>query len=183
MLPILVTYCHAGFLLGLFFDPENEDHIFLRNVGWLSTHYAALYPKRRNSWQNYCSHTQSYFMICNSTFSVSKARNHTYMEHEGKTERIFKPGTRQTWHASFMLRPLYTRRKHSRYPGRVDLITRLEEGAKRKICSAWCFIYLIWYISLMRDGTQRINPHQWYWHAVSTIVVFEIKLVPEIKLF
>jgi hypothetical protein len=33
---------HAGFLLGLF-DPEDWRDMFLRNVGWLSTHYTALY--------------------------------------------------------------------------------------------------------------------------------------------
>jgi hypothetical protein len=27
------------------FDPEDEGDIFLRNVGWLSTDYTALYPK------------------------------------------------------------------------------------------------------------------------------------------
>jgi hypothetical protein len=35
-----------NFLLGLFFDPEDEGDIFLRNVGWLSTDYTALYPRR-----------------------------------------------------------------------------------------------------------------------------------------
>jgi hypothetical protein len=33
---------HANFLLGLFFDPEDQDYMFLRNVGWLSTDYKAL---------------------------------------------------------------------------------------------------------------------------------------------
>lgn len=37
---------HAGFLLGLFFDTENGDEIFLRNVGWLLTDYTALCPRR-----------------------------------------------------------------------------------------------------------------------------------------
>jgi hypothetical protein len=30
---LLATCSHAGFLLSLFFDPENEDGMFLRNVG------------------------------------------------------------------------------------------------------------------------------------------------------
>jgi hypothetical protein len=36
---------HAGFLLGLFFDPEDRGDMFLRNVGWLSTDYTALYHR------------------------------------------------------------------------------------------------------------------------------------------
>jgi hypothetical protein len=46
----LVCYLlHAGFLLGLFFDREDEGDMFHRNVGWLSTDYTALYPRRYNS--------------------------------------------------------------------------------------------------------------------------------------
>jgi hypothetical protein len=33
-------------MLGLFFDPEYGGDFFLRNVGWLSTDYTALYPRR-----------------------------------------------------------------------------------------------------------------------------------------
>jgi hypothetical protein len=40
---------HAGFLLGLFFGPENTSDKFLQNVGWLSANYTVLYPKRHNS--------------------------------------------------------------------------------------------------------------------------------------
>jgi hypothetical protein len=39
----------AGILLVLFFNPEVGGDMFLRNVGWLSTDYTALYPKRYNS--------------------------------------------------------------------------------------------------------------------------------------
>jgi hypothetical protein len=35
---------HAGFFLGLFFDPEDGGNIFLRNVCRLSTGYTALCP-------------------------------------------------------------------------------------------------------------------------------------------
>jgi hypothetical protein len=36
----------AGFLLGLFFDPEDGRDMFPRNVGWHSTDHTALYPRR-----------------------------------------------------------------------------------------------------------------------------------------
>jgi hypothetical protein len=37
---------HAGSLFGIFFDIEDGTDIFLRNVGWLSTEYTALYSRR-----------------------------------------------------------------------------------------------------------------------------------------
>jgi hypothetical protein len=39
---------NAGFLLGLCLDPEAGGVMSLRNVGWLSTDYTALYPGRHN---------------------------------------------------------------------------------------------------------------------------------------
>jgi hypothetical protein len=36
----------AGFLIGLFFNPEVGSDMFLRYVGWLSTVYTALCPRR-----------------------------------------------------------------------------------------------------------------------------------------
>jgi hypothetical protein len=43
---LLATYYHAGFLLGLLFDPEDGGDTFLRNVASLLTDYMALYPRR-----------------------------------------------------------------------------------------------------------------------------------------
>jgi hypothetical protein len=40
------TWFYAGFLSGLIFDRKDEGDMFLRNVGWLPTVYAALYPRR-----------------------------------------------------------------------------------------------------------------------------------------
>jgi hypothetical protein len=35
---------HTGFMLCLFFDPEDEGDMFLWKLRWLSTEYIALYP-------------------------------------------------------------------------------------------------------------------------------------------
>jgi hypothetical protein len=40
---------HAGFLLGLFSEPEEGGDMFLRNFSWLSTDCSALYPRGQNS--------------------------------------------------------------------------------------------------------------------------------------
>jgi hypothetical protein len=40
---------HAGFLLGLFSDPEDGGDMFLQCVGRLPTDYTVLYPRRNNS--------------------------------------------------------------------------------------------------------------------------------------
>jgi hypothetical protein len=45
----LSTCLLASLLLGLFFDSEDGGDMFLRNVGWHSTDYTALYPKRWHS--------------------------------------------------------------------------------------------------------------------------------------
>jgi hypothetical protein len=39
---------HAGFLLGLFFHPEDGGNLLLQNIGWLSVDYMELCPKRQN---------------------------------------------------------------------------------------------------------------------------------------
>jgi hypothetical protein len=46
---LLATCFRAGFSFGLFFDPEDGDDIFIRNVGWLLTDYRMLYARRQNS--------------------------------------------------------------------------------------------------------------------------------------
>jgi hypothetical protein len=40
---------HAGFSLGLLFDPEDGGDMFVRNVDWHSLNYTALYPTRLNN--------------------------------------------------------------------------------------------------------------------------------------
>jgi hypothetical protein len=37
------SFLHAGFLLGLVFDPEDEGGMFLRNFIWFSTDYKVFY--------------------------------------------------------------------------------------------------------------------------------------------
>jgi hypothetical protein len=46
---LLAACCHAGFLLGLFFDPDDGGDMFLGNVCWLSVEYTTLYPRTQNS--------------------------------------------------------------------------------------------------------------------------------------
>jgi hypothetical protein len=41
--------CRAGFLLGLFFEPEGAGELLVRNLGSFSTMKKALYPRRHNS--------------------------------------------------------------------------------------------------------------------------------------
>jgi hypothetical protein len=36
------------FVAWLIFDYKDGDDIFLRNIGWLSTDYTALYPRRQD---------------------------------------------------------------------------------------------------------------------------------------
>jgi hypothetical protein len=39
-------------LLGLLFNPGDEGHMFLPNVGWFSADYTMLYPRKQNSSDN-----------------------------------------------------------------------------------------------------------------------------------
>jgi hypothetical protein len=43
------AYCliHPGLSLGLLFNPEYGEDIFLRNVGWLAPDYTVSYPRRQ----------------------------------------------------------------------------------------------------------------------------------------
>jgi hypothetical protein len=50
---LLATCFHAGFLLGLLFDTETGGGMFLRNVGWHSTDYTALYRHRCDNLKSY----------------------------------------------------------------------------------------------------------------------------------
>lgn len=45
---LLTTCFNAGFLLCIFFGPENGGDIFIWNVGWISEVYTVLYPRRLN---------------------------------------------------------------------------------------------------------------------------------------
>jgi hypothetical protein len=44
---LLVTCFHASVSFALFLDPEDVSNIFLRNFGWLSTNYTALFSYYR----------------------------------------------------------------------------------------------------------------------------------------
>jgi hypothetical protein len=64
---LLATCFHASSLLGLFFNTQGGCNMFLRNVGWLSTDYMALYPRRQ-----YSSHTV-YVVVSKSSWISSVA--------------------------------------------------------------------------------------------------------------
>jgi hypothetical protein len=58
---LLSTFFHTGFLLGLFFNPEDGGDMFLRNVGWLSTDYTARYiPEDRTLHEHRCENLKSH---------------------------------------------------------------------------------------------------------------------------
>jgi hypothetical protein len=62
------AFLHAGFLLGLLPNPDDGGGIFIRNDGWLSTDYTALYPRRHNSLTIYVA-----ILLCvkrNFTFQI-----------------------------------------------------------------------------------------------------------------
>jgi hypothetical protein len=58
---------HAGFLLGLFVDPEDGSNMFLQNICWLSVDYTALYPKDRtlhnHHWENLKSYNSGIYLV------------------------------------------------------------------------------------------------------------------------
>jgi hypothetical protein len=47
-------------MLGLFFDPEDGDCMFLRNLGWFSADYTALCPPKIELF------VKSWFLVANS---------------------------------------------------------------------------------------------------------------------
>jgi hypothetical protein len=55
---------HSTFLLALFFNPEDGDDMFLQNVGWLSTAYMVLYPRRQFFISNTVRISNSTTWIC-----------------------------------------------------------------------------------------------------------------------
>jgi hypothetical protein len=68
---------HALFLLGLFFEPENVDYMFLWNVCCLSPAYTALYPRRYNShiWlilkSGSLRHLQTFVIVSSASLTFS----------------------------------------------------------------------------------------------------------------
>jgi hypothetical protein len=54
---------NTGFLFGLFFDPEDGGDMFLRNVGYLSKDYMALYPEDRNHRIHGCENLRYYIIL------------------------------------------------------------------------------------------------------------------------
>jgi hypothetical protein len=67
---------HAGFLLHLFFGPEDRGDMFIRNFCWLSTHYMPLHHRRHNSSKELLWYPRVLLIICvcclfNDAFSTS----------------------------------------------------------------------------------------------------------------
>jgi hypothetical protein len=59
------------FLFGLFFDHEDGGDMFLRNLGWISTFYTALYHRRQNMFpaEQIMPMTQSWIVAQNITLT------------------------------------------------------------------------------------------------------------------
>jgi hypothetical protein len=56
----LATCFNAGFLLGIFFDPEDGGDIFLRNIGWLSMATLRYIPEDSILHNHCCENLKSY---------------------------------------------------------------------------------------------------------------------------
>jgi hypothetical protein len=52
-IPLLATFC-AGFLIGIFFDPDDEGNMLLRKGGSLSAGYMVLYHRRQTLYNRCC---------------------------------------------------------------------------------------------------------------------------------
>jgi hypothetical protein len=96
---LLVTFFYAGFLLSLYFDPEDGGDMFLRNVGCLSTDYTALYPRRWCSSYNEV-HASAWLIIRTRTRSseILSGQKRT-LANETETEPNF-PSYALLWCAS-----------------------------------------------------------------------------------
>jgi hypothetical protein len=62
---------HAGFLLGLLFNPKDEGVMYFRNVGWPSTDYIALYRIHYCRCENLKSYIALYGRIVGFYHSLS----------------------------------------------------------------------------------------------------------------
>jgi hypothetical protein len=91
----------AVILLGSFFDSEGGC-VFLRNVGWLSTDYTALFPGRQNSplLMSACTPTTQGTSTLNMTNGVTVGAESEFQIHtqhagsRGKVSRLCSGGSR-----------------------------------------------------------------------------------------
>jgi hypothetical protein len=85
-------FLHAGSLFGLLFDPKDGGDMYLRNVGWYSTDYTALYSRRFLSWRLlFCILT---YILARDTYLTSQRVN---IQHFYKPMTILQYGVYATW--------------------------------------------------------------------------------------
>jgi hypothetical protein len=81
MKPLACYLLRVGFLLGLFFDPDDGSNTLLQNFRRFSTDYTALYPRRLNSW---------FVIIRKLLYQLQRLYNTTQDNEEGILDRIWK---------------------------------------------------------------------------------------------